>query len=55
MSGTTQTVNVPILEDLEVEPDEFFNIRICENASHAEIVDGDGSVTIINVNCKFAE
>ena len=53
-------MNVPILEDDEVEPDEFVNIRIfglSVGTNHAVISAsaGNGMITIINVNGKLVE
>ena len=58
MSGTTQQVMVPILEDSFVEPDEFVNITIfglSVGSAHAVIAAGagTGTITIRNVNGKF--
>ena len=60
MSGTTQTVNVPILEDSLVEPDEIVNIRIfglSVGSAQAVIAAGagTGTITIVNINSKFPE
>ena len=51
---------VPILEDDEVEPDEFVNIRIfglSVGTNHAVISAGagTGTITIVNINSKFPE
>ena len=54
---TDQTVNVSIIEDGEVEPDEVVNIMISGlsvGTAHAVIAAGTGSITIINVDSKFA-
>ena len=58
MSGTSQAVNVPIIEDGEVEPDEIVNIRIfglsvCTDHAVIAAGAGTGSITIINIDSKF--
>ena len=59
MSDTSQTVNVPIIVDGEVDPDEIINIRIFGlslSADHAVIDSDAGNGTIaIASTCKFAE
>jgi hypothetical protein len=59
MCGASQTVNVPIIADNVVEPDEVINIRIfglSASTEHAVIAAGagTGTITIINSNSKFA-
>jgi hypothetical protein len=44
---TTRTVNVAILGDTTVEPDETFNLLL-SNASGATIADGTGTATLVN-------
>ena len=59
VAGATQTVNVLIIEDGEVEPDEVVNIMISGlsvGTAHAIIAagGGTGTITIINVDSKLA-
>ena len=57
MSGATQTVNVPIIEDGVVEPGEIVNIRIfglSVSIDHAVIAAGagTGTISIISIDSK---
>lgn len=46
-SALTQTVSVPVVGDMEVEPDETFTLLL-SNAVGATIADGSGLATILN-------
>ena len=54
MAGTTQTVNVSIIPDSEIEPDETVNITIFGQSDAVVIGAGTGTITIISVDGTFS-